>query len=133
VEHKVWFFFGVGVIIQLGTVKYYVSLATPLNETSLCLKYWSELTLTIMITWDKLLKIHHYHTSHSGPSSIVSIATGLDGVGIESQWGVTFSAPVQTGPGAHPASCTKGTGSFPGVESSRGVMLTPYPLLVLWS
>jgi hypothetical protein len=27
-----------------------------------------------------------------------------------------FPAPVQTGPGAHPASCTMGTGSFPGVE-----------------
>jgi hypothetical protein len=25
-------------------------------------------------------------------------------------------APVQTGPGAHPASCTMGTGSFPGVK-----------------
>jgi len=25
-----------------------------------------------------------------------------------------FSAPVQTGPGAHPASCKMGTGSFPG-------------------
>ena len=25
-----------------------------------------------------------------------------------------FSAPVQTGPGAHPASSTVGTGSFPG-------------------
>jgi len=24
-----------------------------------------------------------------------------------------FSAPVQKGTGAHPASCTKGTGSFP--------------------
>jgi hypothetical protein len=27
-----------------------------------------------------------------------------------------FSAPVQTGPGAHPASYTMGTGSFPGVK-----------------
>jgi hypothetical protein len=27
-----------------------------------------------------------------------------------------FSAPVQTGPGAYPASCTMGTGSFPGVK-----------------
>ena len=35
------------------------------------------------------------------------------------------SAPVQTGSGAHQASCTKGTGSFPGVESGRGVTLTP--------
>ena len=27
-----------------------------------------------------------------------------------------FSAPVQTGPGAHPASCTVGTGPFPRVK-----------------
>ena len=47
--------------------------------------------------------------------------------------GVRFSAPVQTGPGAHPASCTMGTGSFPGVKSGRGVTLTPHPLLVPWS
>ena len=47
--------------------------------------------------------------------------------------GVRFSAPVQTGPGAHPASCTMGTGSFPGVKSGRVVTLTPYTLLVPWS
>jgi hypothetical protein len=29
--------------------------------------------------------------------------------------------------------CTMGTGYFPGVRSGRGVTLTPYPLLVLWS
>jgi len=44
-----------------------------------------------------------------------------------------FSAPVQTGPGAHPASCTMGTGSFPRVKSGQGVTLTPHPLLVPWS
>jgi hypothetical protein len=44
--------------------------------------------------------------------------------------GARFSPPVQTGPGTHPVSCTMGTGSFPGVESGRGVMLTPHPLLV---
>jgi len=44
-----------------------------------------------------------------------------------------FSAPVQTGPGAHSASCTMSTGSFPGVKSGRGVTLTPHPLLVPWS
>jgi len=33
-----------------------------------------------------------------------------------------FSAPVQTGPGAYPASYTTGTGSFPGVKRpGRGV------------
>ena len=30
--------------------------------------------------------------------------------------GARFSAAVQTGPGAHPSSCTMGTGSFPGVK-----------------
>ena len=33
--------------------------------------------------------------------------------------GARFSAPVQTGPGTHPASCTIGTGSFPGVKLPR--------------
>jgi hypothetical protein len=70
-----------------------------------------------------------------GSGSSVGIATGygLDGLEIESRWGARFSAPVQTGPGAHPASCTMGTGSFPGVKSGRGMTLTPHPLLVPWS
>jgi hypothetical protein len=57
-----------------------------------------------------------------GPGSSVGIANGyaLDGPGIEFRWGGgRFSAPVQTGPGAHPASYKMGTGSFPGVESGR--------------
>ena len=75
------------------------------------------------------------HTARCGPGSVVGIATGygLDGPGIESRWGARFSAPVQTGPGAHPASCTMGTGSFQVVKSGRGVTLTPHPLLVPWS
>ena len=47
--------------------------------------------------------------------------------------GVRFSAPVQNGPGAHPVSCTMGTGSFSEVNSDRGVTLIPHPLLVPWS
>jgi hypothetical protein len=39
--------------------------------------------------------------------------------------GARFSAPVQTGPGAHPASYTIGTGSFPG---GRGVALSTHPI-----
>ena len=36
--------------------------------------------------------------------------------------GARFSAPFQTGPVAHPASCSMGTGSFPGVKRlGRGV------------
>jgi len=41
--------------------------------------------------------------------------------------------PVQSSSGAHPASRTMSTGSFPGVKSGRGVTLTPHPLLVTWS
>ena len=77
---------------------------------------------------------------HSMPSklrrtgTVVGIATGyeLEGPGIESRWRRDFP-PVQTGPGTHPASCTMGTGSFPGVKSGRGVTPTPHPLLVSWS
>jgi len=43
--------------------------------------------------------------------------------------GARISA-VQTGPEAHPASCTMGTGTFPGVKYGRGVLLTTHPLLV---
>jgi len=51
-----------------------------------------------------------------GRDSSVGIATdyALDGLGIESRRGARFSAPVQTGAGAQPASCTMSTGSFPG-------------------
>jgi len=41
--------------------------------------------------------------------------------------GARFSAPVQTGPGAHPPSCIMGTGSFPGVKSGRGLTLITHP------
>jgi len=61
-------------------------------------------------------------------NSSVSIATRyeLDGQGIETRWGVRLSAPVQTGPGAHSASYTMGTGSFPGVKRpGRGVDYPP--------
>ena len=47
--------------------------------------------------------------------------------------GARFSAPVQNDPGAHPASCTMGTGSFPEVKSGRGMTLTLHLLLVPWS
>jgi hypothetical protein len=40
--------------------------------------------------------------------------------------GARFSAPVQTGPGAHTASYTMGTGVFPGVKRlERGIEHPP--------
>ena len=63
-----------------------------------------------------------------GTGSSVGIATELRAgrSGIESRLGRDFP-PVQTGPGAHPASCTMGTGSFLGVKCGRGVLLTTHP------
>jgi len=79
--------------------------------------------------------INKWPQTRGGPGSSVGIATGygLDGPGIKSKVRARFSAPVQTCPGAHPASSTIGTGSFPGVKSGQGVTLTPYLPLVPWS
>jgi len=65
----------------------------------------------------------------SGPGSSAGIATGyeLDGPGIEFRWGARFSAPVQTGPVAHPATCTMGTGVFPGGKERPGLDADPLP------
>jgi hypothetical protein len=41
--------------------------------------------------------------------------------------GASFFAPVQTGPGAYPASCTMGTESFPEVKSGQGRDTDPSP------
>jgi hypothetical protein len=60
-----------------------------------------------------------------GPGSSVGIATGygLDGPGM-----ARFFVHVQTGPGSLPASCTMGTGSFPGVKRpERGADHPPPP------
>jgi hypothetical protein len=49
--------------------------------------------------------------------NIVNISVGI----------AIFSTPVQTGPEAHPASYTMGTGSFPGVKRpGRGVVHPPH-------
>jgi hypothetical protein len=73
-----------------------------------------------------------YYTLICGPGSSIGTATdyGLDGPGIEKKIpvGARFFAHVQTGPGAHPASCTMGNGSFPGVKRpGRGADHPPPP------
>ena len=83
--------------------------------------------------WNRHTYIHniYLHKTECGPGSSVGIATELrDGrSGIESRWGRDFPS-VQTGPGAHSAFCKMGTGSFPGLNCGRGVLLTTHPLLV---
>jgi len=64
------------------------------------------------LSWSEFFGCYPQILQHYGP----------DGPGTESRWGTRFSAPVQTGPGAHSASYTMGTGSFPGVKRpERGV------------
>ena len=65
-----------------------------------------------------MIRYHILRYGKRGQDSSVGIATryGLDGPGIEYRLGARFSAPVQTGRAAHPASCTTVTGSFPGVK-----------------
>jgi hypothetical protein len=69
--------------------------------------------------------IYIYIYIYMGRDSAVSIATryGLDGPGVESRWERDFP---QTCPGAHPASYTMGTGSFPGAWSGVVVKALRY-------
>ena len=85
---------------------------------------------SIAVSCATLIFLHTLPTLWAGKRSRYSdcLRAGLSGDRIPV--GARFSAPVQTGPEAHPPSCTMGTGSFPGVRCRRGVTLTPHPLLV---
>jgi hypothetical protein len=73
-------------------------------------------------------ELNNISSSMQQVSSSVGIVTVymLDSPGIESGWLRKFTAPVETGPGAHPASCTMGTGSLQGAKFGRSVTLTPH-------
>jgi len=78
---------------------------------------------------------HFHHMSspfqHPDFSNLKILGTGRDSVlGVATRYGLDrpgFSAPVQTGPGAHPASYAIDTGSLPGVKRpGRGVDHPPH-------
>jgi hypothetical protein len=89
-------------------------------ECFLVLLLEPEFRVSLKVCTNHLFTVHVFFStcllSEVGWDSPVGIATGygLDGPGIESRWGMRFSAPIQTGPGAHPASYTMGTGSSRG-------------------
>ena len=59
-------------------------------------------------------------------SNGIATRYGLAGLGIESRWEKGFSAPVQTGSGAHPACYTRCTSSFMVIQRwGRGLDYTP--------
>jgi hypothetical protein len=90
--------------------------------------------VTIRENLSQTLKIYRpanllHSVPREGPGSSVGwLTTGWTVLG-SNAGGVRFTA-VQIGPGVHPASCTMGNGSFPEVESGRGVTLTPHHLLM---
>jgi hypothetical protein len=74
-------------------------------------------------------KNNFYYRVPVGRDSSVGIATALwdgrsgDRIPVEAR----FSAPAQTGPGAHPAFYTMGTGSFPGGRAAGAWRWRPTP------
>jgi hypothetical protein len=97
---------------------------------SACVEEWLQSFLTFDVVWSQafifciLLALTMYIGRVFGVSidwdSSVGIVTryGLNGAGIESWWGLEITGPTKTGCGAHIASCTVSTGSFPGVNRS---------------
>ena len=94
------------------------------SENSLCFTNDSNLRLTgksyseqgrILCMYCYIVYFVGYCITNSGWQSGDRIPVGRD------------FPPVQTGPGAHPPSCTMGTGFFPGVKYARGVLLTTHP------
>jgi hypothetical protein len=102
------------------------SLNTYKNKNSL---------LHISLIQIKIYSLYDMTRSRGSSGSIVS-DYGLDNRAIEVRSAAgaeDFSSNlcVQTGSGAHPASCTMGTGGpSPGLKRGRGVMLTTHPHLV---
>jgi len=58
----------------------------------------------------------HYFSTRTGIRQSVSDSLRSGWSGDRIPVGARLPTPVQTGPGAHPASCTVGAGSFPGVK-----------------
>jgi len=82
-------------------------------------KCWHFIETTLMFLCIlRLLHTFIANISWVGQGSAVGVATcyGLHGSGIESWRRARFSTPIQTGPGAHPASYTVGPGFFLGVK-----------------
>ena len=94
-----------------------------------CPRHCSEDYVRLRVPFPVFERKHVHKCVLVGRDSAVGIATryGLDGPVIESQWGAKFSAPVQTGHGAHRASYTMGT-CFPGDTAAGAWRWPPTPI-----
>jgi hypothetical protein len=95
----------------------------------------SELVINILPSYTSISNFavdntiyYHLKCIYVGPvaQSVWRMATGWTVHGSNPGAGEIFRTRPDR-PRAHPASCTMGTGSFPEVESGRGVTLTAYP------
>ena len=111
------------------TVHTSLPLDDSITTTAIWCKYHWKITHALINRAHYIRQITFLLECRMGRDSSVGIATryGLDGPGIESWWGARFSASVQTGPEAHPASYTMGTGSFLGVKRLGRVFDHPHP------
>jgi hypothetical protein len=100
-------------------------MANPVTEDFLRDRFWKNRWKPIRL----IFPILNHRTIRHGMCELAfsDFSVGiLDGPGIKTRWEARFSAPVQTGPGAHTVSCIMGTGYFPGVKSGLGVTLNPH-------
>ena len=80
------------------------------------------------VIWGFAVFITLWCCAFCGPGSSVGIVIELRAgrSRIDFRWAWGFP-PVQTGPGANPASCKTGTWTFLGVKCGRSVLLTTHP------
>ena len=96
----------------------YSYLHLPSSTLTLCQKGVFYSASRILISYHLILRIYRDRDSSVGIADSLQAGRSQDRIPVVAR----FSAPIQTGPGAHPASYTMGTGSFPGVKRpGRGV------------
>ena len=107
----------------------------PHISLKLAEKYETKIVLHLflnMVNRNEFLTAMHWCGIGPVAQSVYRLSTGWT-VRVRIPVGTGFFVPVHTGTGAHPDSCTMGTGSFPGGKVRPGRDAEPSPLLVPWS
>jgi hypothetical protein len=78
---------------------------------------WVKCSEGLSIRASNIIRRYADHTVGRIAQSVERLPTGWT-VRESNPGGARFSAPIKSGPEAQPASCTMGTGFFPGVEEA---------------